>query len=80
MKGLKLKRWLTERRKAGAPPGRVSVQSSSTSSSHSFLSVSYSIMSSDDDDFIAWILSLYCHLVYLNNPKTYLCSVSLSGQ
>ncbi|GLD56604.1 uncharacterized protein AKAME5_000892600 [Lates japonicus] len=35
----KLKRWLSERAKASAPPGRVSVQSSaSTSSSHSFLS------------------------------------------
>ncbi|XP_071339640.1 uncharacterized protein C2orf80 isoform X1 [Trachinotus anak] len=33
----KLKRWLSERAKASAPPGRVSVQSSS-SSSHSFLS------------------------------------------
>ncbi|XP_056245041.1 uncharacterized protein C2orf80 isoform X3 [Seriola aureovittata] len=37
----KLKRWLSERAKASAPPGRVSVQpssSSSSSSSHSFLS------------------------------------------
>ncbi|XP_018559872.1 uncharacterized protein C2orf80 isoform X2 [Lates calcarifer] len=35
----KLKRWLSERAKASAPPGRVSVQSSSsTSSCHSFLS------------------------------------------
>ncbi|XP_041662974.1 uncharacterized protein C2orf80-like [Cheilinus undulatus] len=38
---LKLRRWLSERMKASAPPGRVSVQSSSTSSSsHSFLSES----------------------------------------
>ncbi|XP_027138556.1 uncharacterized protein C2orf80 isoform X2 [Larimichthys crocea] len=36
---LKLKRWLSERTKSNAPPGRVSVQSSSSSSSsHSFLS------------------------------------------
>uniref|UniRef100_UPI0037E983F9 uncharacterized protein C2orf80 n=1 Tax=Semicossyphus pulcher TaxID=241346 RepID=UPI0037E983F9 len=36
---LKLKRWLSERMKTGAPPGRASEQSSSTSSSsHSFLS------------------------------------------
>ncbi|XP_054471950.1 uncharacterized protein C2orf80-like [Anoplopoma fimbria] len=35
----KLKRWLSERMKASVPPGRVSVKSSSsTSSSHSFLS------------------------------------------
>ncbi|XP_060909654.1 uncharacterized protein C2orf80-like [Labrus mixtus] len=35
---LKLKRWLSERMKANAPPRRVPVQSSSSSSSHSFLS------------------------------------------
>nr|XP_046260665.1 uncharacterized protein C2orf80-like [Scatophagus argus] len=41
---LKLKRWLSERVKANAPPARVTVQpSSSSSSSHSFLS--------DSDDY-----------------------------
>ncbi|TKS67857.1 Gamma-crystallin M2 [Collichthys lucidus] len=39
---LKLKRWLSERTKCNAPPGRVSVQSSSSSSSsHSFLSITF---------------------------------------
>ncbi|KAM6955142.1 uncharacterized protein C2orf80 [Lycodopsis pacificus] len=47
----KLKRWLSERMKASAPPGRVSVNSSSSSSSsHSFLSDLYCPPVDDNSD------------------------------